>query len=304
MHLDKLQGAEQRLEACSAAPRPVSSSTFLPVAMQEGERPAAAVSVLSNERGAAVEDTHVLMDDLLLLAEPAPGAVAAPPPGCRSAAASGSASDAAAELAAAAAAPQPPTAAAAVRVALFGVYDGHGGGDASRHCARRLHHFVAARLRDALRQQARLHGAACGGGMDGASSDMDCSSSGPSSSSGAAAPMQQQPVQQQPMHPLDSPLVAAALREAFVETDRELRAGGALTDNSGSTAVVALVTPASIWLAWAGDSRAILVRGGEAAAATNDHRPAEREDEKVGGPSMRSWLCSLRFPCLVPAVCC
>lgn len=32
----------------------------------------------------------------------------------------------------------------------------------------------------------------------------------------------------------------------------------------------------------AGDSRAVLVRGGEAVAATDDHRPAHREDEKVG----------------------
>jgi hypothetical protein len=52
--------------------------------------------------------------------------------------------------------------------------------------------------------------------------------------------------------PLDAAGVSAALRDAFVATDAELKASGVLDHNSGSTALVALLTPATIWLAWAG----------------------------------------------------
>ncbi|GBG00074.1 transketolase [Raphidocelis subcapitata] len=144
-------------------------------------RPAAAFSVLSNARGSAVEDTFVLQDDLLFDTDH---------PDC------------------------------VPVVPLFGVYDGHGGGAAAQHCARRLHHFVAARLQALLRR----------GPVDGR-----C--------------------------PLDTPAVEAALRDAFVATDAELRAGGSLDASSGSTALVALLTPCSIWLAWAGDSRGVLPYG-------------------------------------------
>ncbi|KAI8470093.1 MAG: phosphatase 2C-like domain-containing protein [Monoraphidium minutum] len=193
-------------------------------------RPAAAWSFLSNERGSAVEDCFVLMDDLLL--ELAPHAHDEP-----AAAAARGARDAAAP----AWSPQLPV---VPTIRMFGVYDGHGGGAAAKHCARRLHHFVAARLHAALRA----------GGEGGGGGACGCAL-------------------------LDSPAVATALREAFVATDTELKATGLLDSNSGSTAVVALLTPNTVWLAWAGDSRAILVRGGQAVAATSDHKPA-REDEK------------------------
>lgn len=52
---------------------------------------------------------------------------------------------------------------------------------------------------------------------------------------------------------LETPEVANALRDAFCATDAELKASGVLDNNSGSTAVVALLTPESIWLAWAGE---------------------------------------------------
>lgn len=149
------------------------------------ERPAAAFSVLSNERGTEVEDTFVLMDDLNL---EVPAALRKAGVQC-----------------------------SAPTVRLFGVYDGHGGnGVAAKHCARRLHYFVAEQLQAILRRHA------------------------------AETPVVTE------VCPLDTPVVVGALREAFVATDAELKASGVLEHSSGSTAVVALLTRASIWLAWAG----------------------------------------------------
>lgn len=166
-------------------------------------RPAAAFSVLHNERGSSCEDTFVIIHDLLA----GGGSVHGP-------AAAVGAGDGA-----------EPAFPAEPGVRLFGVYDGHGGGAASKHCAQRLHHVVAARLRALLR-----------------------------SGGGAAA--------------LDSPNVAAALREAFVETDMELKASGMLDSNSGSTAVVALLTPSTVWLAWAGEAAAARASPASALAQT------------------------------------
>ncbi|GBF99156.1 phosphatase 2C-like [Raphidocelis subcapitata] len=134
---------------------------------------------------------------------------------------------------------------------LFAVFDGHGGAATARHCARRLHALLAERLAAKL-ALARPPAA-----------DVDA---------------------------LEAHAVAAALREAFVAADSELRCardgGGSLAEGSGSTAVVALVTARSIWLAWAGDSRAVVVRGG-AVEATDDHRPARADEaariERAGG---------------------
>jgi serine/threonine protein phosphatase PrpC len=211
-------------------------------------------------------------------------------------------------------------------VPLFGVYDGHGGGAAARHCARRLHHLVAQRLQTVMANGGG-EPAGGGGGGGGGGGAFAAAAEPPQlerlGGGGAAAPA---PARANSC-PLDSAAVEGALRDAFVQTDAELQAGGALDNNSGSTAVVALLTPGSIWLAWAGgwclggcefgsllscciigdrvfssigdatlpnashastrpskragDSRAVLVRSGEAVAATNDHRPAQRDDEKV-----------------------
>jgi len=204
-----LSGSAQQLPSSSCGNYALSQQHADPVSSVHRLPPAAAYSVLSNERGTAVEDTFVLFDDLLLV-----GGLGDAP------------DDAAASSVGAGAAPSHPTPAeggggpgaaadayAAAPVSLFAVFDGHGGGAASQHCARRLHTHVAQRLRDALQRHP-------GGG---------------------AAEL------------LDSPLVAAALRGAFEATDAELLSSGMMLDNnSGSTAVVALLTPSSIWLAWAG----------------------------------------------------
>jgi len=152
-------------------------------------------------------------------------------------------------------------------VPLFGVYDGHGGGAAAQHCARRLHHFVAQRLQSVLRSGVVAAG-------ERAARDCVKTVAGAEGAVAVDHPRRRE-------CPLDTAAVEGALREAFIETDAELQGSGVLDNNSGSTAVVALLTPASIWLAWAGDSRAVLVKGGQAVAATSDHRPAQREDEKA-----------------------
>ena len=239
-------------------------------------RPAAAFSTLANARGGAVEDAFALADDLLLPPPPLHDGSAAPRP------------------------PPPPP-----LCHFFGVYDGHGGGAAASHCAQRMHRLIGARLRRAL------SGGGGGGGAGG---------------SGGGAALS------------DGVVVGAALKEAFLAADAELKAAAPLgpcggsgnvgsgsgttglaastpaplvtaasaAGDSGSTAVVALLSPSHIWLAWAGDSRAVLVRAGAAAAATRDHRPGERADEASrveaagglilnnGGPRLMGMLATTR----------
>lgn len=96
--------------------------------------------------------------------------------------------------------------------------------------------------------------------------------------------------QQQPMPAID---VAAsngswllpALSHSFVSLDREF---GVISEGSyvGSTAVVVLIGSSRVWVAHAGDSRAVLGRGGGVQVLTSDHK-ASRDDEvarvQVGG---------------------
>lgn len=85
--------------------------------------------------------------------------------------------------------------------------------------------------------------------------------------------------------------MASAIRAAFLECDEELRLlPGA--DTSGSTAVVALVTETHIIVANCGDSRCVLVRGGEAVGLSDDHK-CSRVDEtsrihRAGGAVIRN----------------
>jgi protein phosphatase 1L len=57
--------------------------------------------------------------------------------------------------------------------------------------------------------------------------------------------------------------------------------------NSGTTAVVALIRDAQLYIAWAGDSRAVLERNGNVAYVTRDHKPNDPIEkaaiEKRGG---------------------
>ncbi|KAI8462986.1 MAG: phosphatase 2C-like domain-containing protein, partial [Monoraphidium minutum] len=147
---------------------------------------------------------------------------------------------------------------------FFGVYDGHGGIQASQHCAARLHHHLSA--------GAERDGGGAGAGDDDAASADGSEGEGEGDGEGPSTSM--------------CVLLEQALREAFLKTDEEFSADGT-AGLVGSTAVCALVGTHRVWIANCGDSRAVLCRGGQAVQVTDDHKP-EREDEaerveKAGG---------------------
>lgn len=72
-------------------------------------------------------------------------------------------------------------------------------------------------------------------------------------------------------------VVKEALARAFLAVDARFAravATGKLND-AGSTAVVGIITPTHVYLANAGDSRGMLLRGGHLVAVTRDHKPAD-----------------------------
>ncbi|VDP90065.1 unnamed protein product [Echinostoma caproni] len=88
------------------------------------------------------------------------------------------------------------------------------------------------------------------------------------------------------------PEVERGIRDGFLSLDDRLRqlpqvASG--EDKSGSTAVCVLITPNHIFFANCGDSRAVLIRQGEVAFATVDHKPinpSEKERIQNAGGSV------------------
>jgi len=83
--------------------------------------------------------------------------------------------------------------------------------------------------------------------------------------------------------------IKSALKEAFVQTDKELLglAERKKFESSGSTALVAVLhgnpklnTALRLVLAHVGNSRAVLCRGGQAVAVTEDHTPERIEEKK------------------------
>lgn len=62
----------------------------------------------------------------------------------------------------------------------------------------------------------------------------------------------------------------------YADLDKGMRAK--LTDESGSTAVVVVVTPTTITCANVGDSRAVLCNNGKAIALSEDHKPESEEE--------------------------
>uniref|UniRef100_A0A6U5EYW0 PPM-type phosphatase domain-containing protein n=1 Tax=Calcidiscus leptoporus TaxID=127549 RepID=A0A6U5EYW0_9EUKA len=135
------------------------------------------------------------------------------------------------------------------QLAVFAVYDGHAGAEASDFARRRLHEIFARRLSERISAGAA---GACATGSTDISAPV------------AAA--------------VDVSELCGALREAFVDTDAEFCAS--TLHNSGTTAVVAVCTGTHLVVANAGDSRAYVWRQGQPLELSVDHKP-DRADEQA-----------------------
>ncbi|XP_049828194.1 protein phosphatase 1B-like isoform X1 [Schistocerca gregaria] len=86
--------------------------------------------------------------------------------------------------------------------------------------------------------------------------------------------------------------VIEAIRAGFLRLDARMRALPELAsgeDKSGSTAVCALISPHTVYVANCGDSRAVLCRSGSPTFSTRDHKPvlpAEKERIMRAGGSV------------------
>ncbi|XP_057861249.2 probable protein phosphatase 2C 24 [Cryptomeria japonica] len=133
---------------------------------------------------------------------------------------------------------------------FFGVYDGHGGGQASAFCRERLHDFLAAELRGLPEEGRRDYGEReWVEVMKNCFVKMDIQLGGMCSSGKCKGD-----------------IYGGCCRNLVVPVI------------VGSTAVVAVVSESQIVVGNCGDSRAVLCRGGKAVPFSIDHKP-EREDE-------------------------
>lgn len=86
------------------------------------------------------------------------------------------------------------------------------------------------------------------------------------------------------LHMKHSPKPRDALHEAFLELHKQMRADDI---KSGTTAIVTLLTANKVFIAHAGDSRAVLCRDRKAIRLTTDHRPDTAQEieriTKLGG---------------------
>lgn len=124
----------------------------------------------------------------------------------------------------------------------FGVFDGHGGTQVADHAAKQLHKNILNHFRQ----------------------------------------KQVQPASRDEK-------IKAAIREAFIQTDKEVlnMAERKKFELQGSTAVAALLhgnpklgTALRLVIANLGDSRAVLCRGGQAVAVSEDHKPTRTDEKK------------------------
>ena len=169
-------------------------------------------------------------------------------------------------------------------VALFSVFDGHGGPAVSRICASTFPGEIQ-RQADSLFEEA-----------------------GPEKTSEAPTDQQSFLDNTLPLHTSQSTLdLGTILTRTYAQVDAELLAAGSdsglrgvtespegtrierknLFDFTGCTAVTALLTPNKIVVANAGDSRCLLCRNGVAIELSHDHKPESPRErsriEKAGG---------------------
>lgn len=144
---------------------------------------------------------------------------------------------------------------------FYGVFDGHGGSQASIYCMDRLHHLVADEYMKVFRFGASRN-----------EIGDQCNMAWTETMKAAFAKMDKE--------------VGGVCPNAVLDgDDEEALDGGCLCcedaiapENVGTTAVVALVGVNQIIVANCGDSRAVLSRGSQAIPLSRDHKP-EREDE-------------------------
>ena len=170
---------------------------------------------------------------------------------------------------------------------FFGVYEGHGGDEASQHCAARLHHHLSQALSSLKINWASGHGhgqcsgpgcldasSACGKSLDSTAdapaedllksscdsahsalteAEVEVEDSDASSDGSEAFNSRCDSGRSDGMSATVSDLLEEALRSSFLNTDAEFSADGNAA-MVGSTAVVALVGKKKIWLANCGRS--------------------------------------------------
>eukprot|EP00249_Psilotum_nudum_P022907 c28687_g2_i4 orf=466-2238(+) len=142
---------------------------------------------------------------------------------------------------------------------FFGVYDGHGGAQASTYCEQRLHNALAEEIIKvaSLVKEDNNGSDSCGWASRWKSAMTACFLKMDTEVGGVCP------------HGKCSDFAGSS------NCCSDTVAPGA----AGSTAVVAVVSPCQMIIANCGDSRAVLSRAGKAIALSRDHKP-EREDER------------------------
>jgi hypothetical protein len=119
----------------------------------------------------------------------------------------------------------------------------------------------------------------------------DTASTSSSNTTAAAAAAAVQPIPAIDLAASNGSWLLPVLSRSFVSLDHEF---GAISEGSyvGSTAVVVLIASCRMWVAHAGDSRAVLGRNGAVQVLTSDHK-ASRGDEvaRVQVRSVQQHMC-------------
>eukprot|EP00955_Chlamydomonas_euryale_P069564 360488-Chlamydomonas_euryale.AAC.17 len=164
---------------------------------------------------------------------------------------------------------------------LFAVYDGHGGASVAEHCSKHLHEqlqrIVGLHADERKRQDNAI--------LSSQEVILEHQPSEPAAGASGAAeatepgskPKEVQGPEQEPEP--EPELIQMALTQAFLATDKELEQKQGATD-MGTTAVVSLLGRRHLWVANAGDSRAVVARRSGALTLSSDHK-ANRKDEAV-----------------------